>query len=100
MKIPHFKMERPIWADVHPGMTDDTSPVFWVFPGISLMKVERTGPHTMEVTCPGCGAVMKVYKKPTSNFEHDRDDCPIYLKIADAMERFHAMSFTLPESSF
>lgn len=71
----------------------DVSPVVWLFPGLSLMEVQRLAPDTLRVRCPGCGATMIMTARVAAHgeFVHENDDCPVLARIEAAIARLEAV---------
>ena len=67
-----------------------TTPIM-VMPGASLMEI-TTVPGGLNVRCPGCGESLYVRDERarcggTMSLAHE-DDCPVYARINDAIERY------------
>ena len=62
-----------------------------MMPGASLMEITAV-PGGLNVRCPGCGESLHVRDEQARsggnlNLAHE-DDCPVYRKIQDAIERY------------
>lgn len=57
----------------------------WLFPGASVMTIERLPEGLVTVRCPGCDAVMSFFGPPPQTFMHESDSCPILRRIQAAV---------------
>lgn len=74
-----------------PDRSSAAPPTIVMWPGLSLMDV-RVLPAGLVIRCPGCGASQLVTTGATgpvvpAAFVHERDDCPVLLRIEAALAR-------------
>jgi hypothetical protein len=79
-----------------PDKPSKQPPMVLVLPGLSLMsRVQIVG--GVRVRCSGCGAVQDIHGLPGGgvlhgNFVHERDDCPILVRINEALRRYEQIT--------
>ena len=66
-----------------------------MFPGLSLMEVQRLAFDTVRYRCPGCGATMTLTSRSAAavshvTFVHEDDACPVLVRIEAALARMEA----------
>jgi hypothetical protein len=79
----------------YPGRLATSPLTILMFPGASIMKIERRSHDVLIVTCPGCGASQTFGPGPMQmapTFLHETDDCPILKRIEAALDRLQMAS--------
>ena len=90
----HNRPRRPNRAADRPSGAGASLTVV-IFPGASLMDIRLVSDGIALVRCPACGGSQVFATGPTATivpavFLHERDDCPLLLRIESALARQRA----------
>lgn len=70
-----------------------------VFPGASLLDIQRLADSILLVRCPGCGATMVLTAESARagshlTFVHEAEDCPVLVRIETVLVAVRASAGT------